>query len=563
MSKAKTLAATVSTGGVLADGTVSAAEVSGLAAVATSGAYADLSGKPSLATVATTGSFNDLSDKPGANAYLPSQTGNAGKFLTTDGTNASWGSVASSGTNTFTTSSNVTAGAAVSLKPDGTVKASGVEPATLGSAVTVNTSSNYYPLAGYDAVNDKFVYFYVSGNALYGVVGTASGTTVTLGTPVALISANVSNVQCVSYDSVQNVFLLGWVGTNGYSYATCCAVSGGTSLTVGGSVNYAARSAGYNYIVYAQGKGCHVLFTSDDSVNPSQGYVATIYTFGNGTPVVTTLNNIGINWPQGGKMAWNPVENKARCVIRWAQVGQTSYYYSFSVSGSGASSSASASGDSSIGDYQRTDVGAIYDSVSSSILQFYYNGQSSRYECVVFNSSGTKGSVALMPTGYVPMLAVPNAGVTFAGQSYLQMKDASNYVYLVPYTITGTSVSFGTPGAVLSEAIGAGTLAISSASLLSMCYYTNAAPTTTLARLFLPALPNISQFIGIAKSTVTSGNPVDVNTVGAVNTQVSGLTTGSTYYLDGTGALTTTSTSGVKVGRALAANKLLVTGGQG
>jgi hypothetical protein len=48
MSKAKTLAGTVSTGGVLADGTVSAAEVSGLATVATSGAYADLSGKPTL-----------------------------------------------------------------------------------------------------------------------------------------------------------------------------------------------------------------------------------------------------------------------------------------------------------------------------------------------------------------------------------------------------------------------------------------------------------------------------------------------------------------------------------
>lgn len=34
------------------------------AAVATSGAYADLSGKPTLATVATSGSYNDLSDKP-------------------------------------------------------------------------------------------------------------------------------------------------------------------------------------------------------------------------------------------------------------------------------------------------------------------------------------------------------------------------------------------------------------------------------------------------------------------------------------------------------------------
>lgn len=48
MSKAKILADTVSAGGVLADGAVSAAEVSGLAAVATSGAYGDLSGKPSI-----------------------------------------------------------------------------------------------------------------------------------------------------------------------------------------------------------------------------------------------------------------------------------------------------------------------------------------------------------------------------------------------------------------------------------------------------------------------------------------------------------------------------------
>lgn len=40
------------------------ANTSSLATVATSGAYADLSGKPSLATVATSGSYSDLSNKP-------------------------------------------------------------------------------------------------------------------------------------------------------------------------------------------------------------------------------------------------------------------------------------------------------------------------------------------------------------------------------------------------------------------------------------------------------------------------------------------------------------------
>ena len=39
-------------------------QINGLAAVATTGKYSDLSGKPNLATVATTGSYNDLTDVP-------------------------------------------------------------------------------------------------------------------------------------------------------------------------------------------------------------------------------------------------------------------------------------------------------------------------------------------------------------------------------------------------------------------------------------------------------------------------------------------------------------------
>src|SRR5579883_2148988 len=45
---------------------------SGLAAVAKSGAYSDLSGKPSLAAVASSGSYNDLTDKPSLAAVASS-----------------------------------------------------------------------------------------------------------------------------------------------------------------------------------------------------------------------------------------------------------------------------------------------------------------------------------------------------------------------------------------------------------------------------------------------------------------------------------------------------------
>lgn len=44
--------------------TLSASDISGLSAVATTGDYASLTGRPSLALVATTGSYNDLTNKP-------------------------------------------------------------------------------------------------------------------------------------------------------------------------------------------------------------------------------------------------------------------------------------------------------------------------------------------------------------------------------------------------------------------------------------------------------------------------------------------------------------------
>ena len=125
------------------------ADTPALKTVATSGKYSDLSGTPSLATVATSGNYNDLSNKPtiptvptNISAFtndtgyalqsdlneeastrssadstlqdnidavstvantalantLPPQTGNANKFLTTDGTSASWASVPSDDT---------------------------------------------------------------------------------------------------------------------------------------------------------------------------------------------------------------------------------------------------------------------------------------------------------------------------------------------------------------------------------------------------------------------------------------------------------------------------------
>jgi len=66
---------------------LSAADVSGLATVATSGAYSDLTGTPSLATVATTGAYSDLTGTPtlGTAAALDVGT-SANNIVQLDGT---------------------------------------------------------------------------------------------------------------------------------------------------------------------------------------------------------------------------------------------------------------------------------------------------------------------------------------------------------------------------------------------------------------------------------------------------------------------------------------------
>ena len=74
MTKARDLANLISQGNPLADGAIAASEVSGLSTVATSGAYSDVTGTPTLGTAAAldvgTGANNipqlDSSGKLGA-----------------------------------------------------------------------------------------------------------------------------------------------------------------------------------------------------------------------------------------------------------------------------------------------------------------------------------------------------------------------------------------------------------------------------------------------------------------------------------------------------------------
>ena len=133
------------------------ADSSSLKAVATSGAYSDLTGTPTLATVATSGSYNDLTNKPtipsavtktsqltNDSGFLTSHQDISGKINTSGsrGTLAGYESVSSSTTVSASSADSLTSGSNVTVS-NGTSGTSWTKIVSLTAAVTVTLGSSW------------------------------------------------------------------------------------------------------------------------------------------------------------------------------------------------------------------------------------------------------------------------------------------------------------------------------------------------------------------------------------------------------------------------------------
>ncbi len=71
---------------------------------------------------------------------------------------------------------------------------------------------------------------------------------------------------------------------------------------------------------------------------------------------------------------------------------------------------------------------------------------------------------------------------------------------------------------------------------------------------------NVANWIGVSTQTVTNGNTLKVTILGGINTNLTGLTIGSVYYVQNDATISTSSGS-YKIGRAIATTKLYITEG--
>lgn len=217
--------------------TLVAGDVSGLATVATSGSYTDLSNKPSLATVATTGSYNDLVGRPSLGTAAPRDVPSAGDAASnevvlgndsrlTDARPANGGNAA-----TVTTNANLT-GVVTSIGNATSIANGAISNAMLANGAVANLSGTNTGDETAATIKSKLGITTLSGS------NTGDQTTITGNAGSATVLQTARNINGVAFDGSTNITVPAAAGTlTGNTLAAGVTASSLTSVGTLSSLN--------------------------------------------------------------------------------------------------------------------------------------------------------------------------------------------------------------------------------------------------------------------------------------------------------------------------------------
>ncbi len=556
MTKARDLANLISTGNPLSDGALAASEVSGLATVATSGAYSDLSGSPS------------------GDSLLPSQSGNADKFLTSNGSASSWTEIASGGSADFVASGAIANGDVVILNSNGTVSVATPEVFSLSEGTAVQFSSQYDGAITYDSTNNKIVIAWPDeSNSAYGTarVGTIdpSDNSVTFGSSAVFHSGSLyMKPKGLIHDPSNNKIVIAYQNRDNSNYGTAVvATITGTSISFGTPVVFQSDYVSQPSLAYSPVAGkilfawrqpnnddCNAVVGSVSGNTISFGSVAKFAETGNYVDVsyITTADKFCISYKDfsaGGSA------HPAKAVI--ATISGTSVSY-----GSANQVSPTPNSNSEKPSY----IQNHYDTINDKII-FSYSTSGGGGFAVVGTLSGT--SLSFGATVNFDSSSMNNLGSEFdenVGKILIFYRDSSSGSYLRKYiigTVSGTSISFNTKSGFGGNTASTSkyTTTYDSGSKRTVIAWDDASDSengyVTVFTVDGTANRTVSNYIGVASAAISDTATGSININGGINEGQSGLTVGTTYYVSDTGVLQTTN-NGRKIGKAISATKLLV-----
>ena len=439
-------------------------------------------------------------------------------------------------------------------------------PAATGSQVLFESTRANQTISVYDPNSNRVVVIYrrYDGTtlSLNAIVGTVSGTSISFGTSVVVVNANVNNQGLwpanACFDSNSNKVVIGYSNDYNSNYGTAIV----------GTVNPSNNSISF---------GTPVVFESANTLHSSSAFdsnsnkvVIAYEDAGNssyGTAIVGTVSGTNISFGSAAVFESASISNTNcafdsnlnKMVISYRDEGNSNYGTAIVGTVSGTNISFGTAVVFEAGDTTKTS--ATFDGNSNKIVISYSDGGNSNYATAIVGTvSGTGisfGTAVVFVSAQLNYVDTTfNSDANKVGIAFTHNPISATYGKVVQGTVSGTSISFGT---ITTVTPATGTQYLSTAFDTTAKAYALAhnlsSNNTGYGIVFQPAFDNT------VRGSTASGSTAIIQAGGAVNTLQTGLTPGQQYFIqnDGTLGLTAASPS-VIAGTAVSATDLIVKG---
>ncbi len=506
---------------------------------------------------------------PVANVHITG--GSSGQFISTDGSgNLSFASPASgSGTYQATATGSLSDGTKVIVNSDGTVSSISATTESLTQFTPSVVSNSNNMLSAYDPTTGKILLAIINSSTTpIWYIGTITSGSLTLDYGYSLAATNLSYNSKLIYIT-ENKFLFYYTDSSGYLKANVMTISGttvsaGTAMTLV-SVATQNLSAAYDTVsqriamTYTKSNIPYVMIGTQSGTTVTWGSEATIigssaisvgrvvYNIATKTMVYLWIQG---STPQYGLSTSIPMPTSTNTAYPWQSITNplyTTWFYTesstYAVTENWQVSYNVAAKKIVILGYTKNSVGAFVvhgDGKNWSnplhVPSTLSGNNNSPFLAMSYCYKTTRTTILFSDTGYsgfymFSLLFDPvNSDTITVG--------TVNYRGVIPYFVTIASANNGQTLVLYGNG--------------TVYAYMWQLPTTTLTN---------TNYIGISNGSYTNGQTATIQTAGAVDDAQSGLTTGQAYYIQNDGTLSTTPGNPyVFAGTAVSSTKLIIKG---
>ena len=436
------------------------------------------------------------------------------------------------------------------------ISSGGADPEIIGATSEFDDVSNEFLSSVYDPDNNRVILSYAdSGNSTYGtaVVGAISGNSITFGTPVVFQAAACASGG-ITYDTTNNRVVITYINTGNSDYGTAVVgTATSSSISFGTPVVFQSSSTSRTTPCFDSNAGKVAIFYGGPS-SSIRSRVGTVNSSNNsisyGTEVVVDAGSASAQ-----KALYDSNSNK--CVVFFKDSGNSGYGTSRvgTISGTDISFGTAVVFLAS----STTEIGAAFDTANNKcIVSVRDEGSSDHGKAFVGTVSGTDISFGSAFTFHAAVTretrVVYNSTKAQVLFSYWASSSNSRGEF-VTANVSGTSFTDLSSASIFNGG----------ASIAGNCNDSVFDPSSANVVLSFrdnASSKGLAQVVTTEnRGEVASGGAVLVNTKGAINTNQGGLTAGQSYYVQTDGTITTTAGDpSVFAGTAVSATKLIVKG---